>query len=124
MSGPDHFRPYDRLGSHLFGADGRIGISFAVWAPNAEAVSVIGDFNAWVPGAHPLRPRERSGIWEGFIAGLAEGTLCKYHILSRHDGYRVDKADPFGFYHEMYAFGQSFVLPLSHVKWSTAKDRS
>ncbi|MBX6341458.1 MAG: 1,4-alpha-glucan branching protein GlgB, partial [Thermomicrobiaceae bacterium] len=90
-----HLRLYQKLGSHLIEADGELGVYFAVWAPNAEYVAVIGDFNGWDPGVHPLRPRGSSGIWEGFIPGVTKGDRYKYHIASRLNGYRVDKADPY-----------------------------
>ncbi|MDQ4130533.1 MAG: 1,4-alpha-glucan branching protein GlgB, partial [Actinomycetota bacterium] len=95
-----HFRLYDKLGSHLTSVDGVEGAYFALWAPNAEQVVVIGDFNGWDPGAHPLGTRGESGIWEGFIAGAAKGHAYKYRITSRHQGYRVDKADPFAVHAE------------------------
>ncbi|MDR3554587.1 MAG: 1,4-alpha-glucan branching protein GlgB [Syntrophobacteraceae bacterium] len=91
-----HFRLYEKLGSHLATVDGKPGVFFAVWAPNAEKVSVIGDFNLWDNAAHPLSPRwDGSGIWEGFITELGEGAIYKYHIVSKENGYRVDKGDPF-----------------------------
>ncbi|UCH53611.1 MAG: 1,4-alpha-glucan branching protein GlgB, partial [Pseudomonadota bacterium] len=72
------------------------GTLFALWAPNAEEVSVIGDFNDWRAREHKLHPRpDGTGIWEGFVAGVGPGALYKYHLMSRHQGYRVDKADPF-----------------------------
>src|SRR4051812_16018704 len=74
-----HVRLYQKLGAHLRTIDGVQGTYFAVWAPAAEYVSVIGDFNYWDRGTHPLRPRESSGIWEGFIPGLGKGTIYKYH---------------------------------------------
>jgi len=95
-----HLRIWQKLGAHPLRVDGVDGTYFAVWAPNAERVSVIGDFNGWRRGVHPLRPRERSGIWEGFVPGVGRGDLYKYHIESRYGGYRVDKADPVGFFHE------------------------
>ncbi len=95
-----HYRLADKLGGHLYPRAGAAGAGFAVWAPNAEAVSVVGDFNLWRPDRHPLEPRGSSGIWEGWIPGLGEGTLYKYHIRSRHAGYQIEKADPFGMYHE------------------------
>ncbi len=91
-----HFRLYEKLGSHLAAFEGEAGVYFAVWAPNAQRVSVIGDFNGWEPNAHILGPRwDGSGIWEGFIAGLAQGDIYKYHIVSKENGYEVDKGDPF-----------------------------
>jgi 1,4-alpha-glucan branching enzyme len=92
-----HFRAYERLGAHLVRASGVDGCFFAVFAPNARSVSVMGDWNGWDRGANPLRPRGRSGLWEGFVAGVGSGALYKYHVLSRQRGYRVDKADPFAF---------------------------
>ena len=80
--------------------NGQSGTYFAVWAPDARKVSVIGDFNGWNRTSHPLQPRGQSGIWEGFVPGVGKGALYKYHIKSRYRGYKVDKADPFGFYHE------------------------
>ncbi|MEI6414652.1 MAG: 1,4-alpha-glucan branching protein GlgB [Pseudomonadota bacterium] len=92
-----HTRLHDKLGAHLTQVDGRAGVQFAVWAPNAVAVSVIGDFNDWHPGDHPLSARlDGTGLWEGFIPGIGAGECYKYHIISRHEDYRVDKADPFG----------------------------
>jgi 1,4-alpha-glucan branching enzyme len=93
-----HARLYDKLGSHLQPGG---GARFAVWAPNAHAVSVIGDWNGWNPGADPLHVRpDSSGIWEGAAKGAAHGQAYKYRIWSRQRGYVVDKADPFAFYAE------------------------
>lgn len=95
-----HFRLYQKLGAHPLNIAGQQGVYFAVWAPNAVRVSVTGDFNGWENRSHPLRPREQSGIWEGFIPGIGKGALYKYHIESGYDGYQVDKADPLAFYAE------------------------
>jgi 1,4-alpha-glucan branching enzyme len=92
-----HFRLYEKLGARPMTVDSRKGTYFAVWAPNAEQVAVMGDFNGWNTATHQLRPLGSSGIWHGFISGVAKGAIYKYHIVSRHDGYRVDKADPFAF---------------------------
>ncbi len=93
-----HSRLYEKLGCHLHAQ----GAHFAVWAPNARRVSVIGDFNGWNPDAHPLAPREdQSGIWEGEVPGVMPGQAYKYRIWSNHGGYVVDKADPFAFYAEL-----------------------
>jgi 1,4-alpha-glucan branching enzyme len=90
-----HFRLYDKLGSHVVEHEGQSGIYFAVWAPNARAVSVIGDFNHWQHGDHPMQVRwDESGIWELFIPGMATGTCYKYAIES-NNGYRVEKGDPY-----------------------------
>ncbi len=91
-----HFRLYQELGAHAGQQEGKEGTWFRVWAPNAEAVSVIGDFNSWSNTAHPMSPRlDSSGIWELFVGGAGQGTVYKYHIRSRHNGFVVDKGDPF-----------------------------
>jgi len=95
-----HFRLYQKLGAHPMTVGGQEGTHFAVWAPDARQLSVIGDFNGWDKTSHPLSPRGQSGIWEGFIPGVAKGAVYKYHIESRYRGYKVDKADPFAFYSE------------------------
>jgi 1,4-alpha-glucan branching enzyme len=91
-----HVRLWEKLGAHP--VEG--GAYFAVWAPNAERVSVVGDFNGWDPSRHPLRSRDRSGVWEGVVAGITRGARYKYRVASRYGGYRVDKADPLGLLHE------------------------
>ncbi len=90
-----HFRLYEKLGAQPVVAKGRKGYHFAVWAPDALKVSVTGEFNQWDKGAHPLQPRAQSGIWEGFIPEVMKGAIYKFHIVSRFNDYRVDKADPF-----------------------------
>ena len=91
----------DKLGAHPTRAGGVDGTHFAVWAPNAERVSVVGDFNSWRPGATPLDAREdQSGIWEGFVPGVGHGASYKFHIASSHAGYQVAKADPYARYSE------------------------
>src|SRR5262245_46045427 len=96
-----HYRAYEKLGAHPVtrGTDTtRSGTHFGVWAPNAARVSVVGDFNDWNPESHPLDARaDGSGIWAGFAPGVQPGALYKYHIVSKHRGYRVDKSDPFAF---------------------------
>ncbi|MEJ2082451.1 MAG: 1,4-alpha-glucan branching protein GlgB [Acidobacteriota bacterium] len=109
-----HYRLFDKLGSHRMSHDKEPGVYFAVWAPNAESVSVIGDFNDWKKGAHPLAAREQSGIWEGFISGLGEKSHYKYHIVSRLGGYSVDKADPYGVHHETPPKTASIVWDLEY----------
>jgi 1,4-alpha-glucan branching enzyme len=109
-----HHKLWQKLGSHIVERDGKLGTNFAVWAPNAEVVSVVGGFNDWDPRSHPLTPRGSSGIWEGFIAGVTKGTIYKYHIVSRHNGYRVDKADPLGIHHETPPRTASIVWDLDY----------
>ena len=105
-----HYRLYEKLGAHVRAG----GTHFAVWAPSADYAAVIGEFNGWEPGKHPLRPRGNSGIWEGFVPGVGEGAIYKYHIASRHNGYKVNKADPFGFHHEVPPKTGSIVRDLSY----------
>jgi 1,4-alpha-glucan branching enzyme len=109
-----HFRLYEKLGAHPLALEGVGGTYFAVWAPNAQQVSVIGDFNHWDKASHPLRPRGSSGIWEGFLAGIGQGTIYKYHIVSRYHGYQVDKADPLAFHHERPPRTASIVWDLDY----------
>src|SRR6202049_300208 len=112
-----HYRAYEKLGSHLTSVDGQSGANFSVWAPNARAVTVIGSFNGWNKDSHPLYPRGSSGLWEGFIPGITKGTFYKFHIVSRHHGHVVDKADPFGFLHEKPPRTASLVWDLEY-QWS------
>jgi 1,4-alpha-glucan branching enzyme len=95
-----HYRLYEKLGAHPATVSGKKGTYFAVWAPDARYVSVTGDFNGWNKMSHPLQPKASSGIWEGFVEGLPEGSIYKYHIESHYKSYNVDKADPFAFYAE------------------------
>ena len=91
-----HTRLYSKLGSHITVKDGKPGVHFAVWAPNAESVSVIGDFNGWNKGSHRLSPRwDESGIWETFVPDLGRGEVYKYFITSKFNNHRVEKADPY-----------------------------
>jgi 1,4-alpha-glucan branching enzyme len=109
-----HYKLYDKLGAHLCEVDGVKGTYFAVWAPNAERVSVMGTWNGWNRDASLLMPREQSGIWEGFIAGAAQGHTYKYRIRSRVNGYAVEKADPQGFHHETPSKTASVIWPLDY----------
>ncbi len=112
-----HFRLYDKLGAHPGRVDGAEGAHFAVWAPNADQVSVLGDFNGWSPGEIHLHQRQHSGIWEGFVPGVTGGSCYKYHVASRHGNYRVDKADPVAFAAEQPPNTGSRVWDL-HYEWS------
>ncbi|TDS17328.1 1,4-alpha-glucan branching protein GlgB [Sphingobacterium paludis] len=96
-----HFKLYEKLGSHSLVVDGQQGVYFAVWAPNAASVSVIGNFNGWNEDSHQLHVRwDSSGIWEGFIGGLDAGEVYKYHIISQ-SGEKLQKADPFALRNEL-----------------------
>jgi len=96
-----HFRLHRHLGCHPMVVDGVSGCYLAVWAPNADWVSVIGEFNEWDGSRHRLIPRASSGVWEGFIPGLEELTTYKYRLHSRLGGEEFDKTDPFGRYFEV-----------------------
>ena len=111
-------RSYQKMGAHLIEQDSVRGTHFAVWAPNAQAVSVIGDFNGWQPGSHPLQPRGVSGIWEGFFPGIGAGALYKYAISSQHLGYRVEKADPYAFAAETRPRNASKVWDIAGHPWN------
>jgi len=111
------YRAYNSLGAHLAKVRGEAGVAFAVWAPNARKVSVTGDFNGWNSQLNQLQPHGNSGIWEGFIPGVKKGAIYKFHVVSNHHGYSVDKADPFGFYHEQPSRTASVVWDLDY-EWS------
>jgi 1,4-alpha-glucan branching enzyme len=115
-----HLRLWEALGAHPALVGGRAGTRFAVWAPSATRVSVIGDWNDWRVDAAPLAPHGDSGIWEGFIPGVASGARYKYHIASRHDGYRIAKADPVGFRTETPRGTASRVWTLEYA-WEDAE---
>jgi 1,4-alpha-glucan branching enzyme len=109
-----HNKLWAKLGNHSVPG----GVMFAVWAPNAESVSVIGDFNDWDRNAHPMQRRGgASGIWEGFVAGVERGATYKYHIVSQFNGYRVDKADPMAVHQEMPPATASKVWDLEY-QWN------
>jgi 1,4-alpha-glucan branching enzyme len=115
------FRAYERLGAHPVPAPGGgASTHFAVWAPNAAAVSVIGDFNDWRRGAQPLAARaDSSGIWEGTVAGVGPGALYKYHVVGRDAGFAADKCDPYAFRTELPPRTASVVWDLAYA-WSDA----
>ncbi len=116
-----NIRIYRKMGSHILEVDGQWGVYFAVWAPNAQSVSVIGNFNHWNRDAHPLMSRwDSSGIWEGFIPGLGKGELYKYHIHAR-DGRHLEKGDPFALFWEIPPNTASIVWDLSDYHWNDAE---
>src|SRR5262249_15371985 len=110
-----HFRLYEKLGAHPYTVGGVSGTAFAVWAPSADRVTVIGDFNGWNKDRHPLRPRENSGIWEGFVPGIGKGDSYKFHVVARGNPHRADKADPFGFFSEVPPKTASRVWDLEYA---------
>jgi 1,4-alpha-glucan branching enzyme len=109
-----HFRLYEKLGAHPQTVGDVEGTAFAVWAPDAERVSVVGDFNGWDRSANQLHPRAQSGIWTGFIPGVGPETIYKYQIYSRFNGYQVQKADPFAFHAETPPRTGSIVWDISY----------
>jgi 1,4-alpha-glucan branching enzyme len=123
----NHFRLYQKLGAHPLTVDGTAGTYFAVWAPDARKVFVIGDFNGWSKQTHPLRVRGESGIWEGFLPGIGPGALYKYRIHSRYRDYQVDKADALGFAFEGPPRTASLVWDLDYAwgdqEWMAKRHR-
>ena len=112
-----HTHAFEKLGSHLREVDGTAGTNFAVWAPSAEKVSVIGDFNGWDQRTHRLQPVRTSGIWEGFIPGVTSGSHYKYFIQSKFAGYSAAKADPYAVHQETPPHTASVVWDASY-SWS------
>jgi 1,4-alpha-glucan branching enzyme len=109
-----HLRLWEKLGAHPTVERRRDGTRFAVWAPNAESVAVMGDWNGWSKDANPLSQLGASGIWHGFVPKVGRGAVYKYHLRSRHAGYRVDKADPFALHAEVPPRTGSVVWTLDH----------
>ncbi|GIK72008.1 MAG: 1,4-alpha-glucan branching enzyme GlgB [Chloroflexota bacterium] len=109
---------YERFGAHMTTVEGVAGVHFAVWAPNALRVSVIGSFNAWDNRVNAMQRRGDSGIWETFIPNLPKGTHYKYSIKSRMLGYEIDKADPYGFYFEMRPTTDARVWDIDSYIWN------
>lgn len=116
-----HFKLYEKLGAHCIEVNGVQGVYFAVWAPSARNVSVVGDFNYWVAGQHQLQVRwDSSGIWEGFIPNVEKGMRYKYKIQSNNGGIITEKADPFALYCEKPPQTASIIWNLDY-KWKDAK---
>lgn len=113
-----HERAYEKLGAHLTEINGETGVHFAVWAPNARQVYVIGDFNDWHGESHPMNP-SNSGIWTLFVPGVGEYAVYKYRIVTQ-TGDSFDKSDPYGFAMEQRPKTGSVVTNLDHYQWSDA----
>jgi 1,4-alpha-glucan branching enzyme len=113
-----HWKSYEKLGAQLHVADGVAGVNFAVWAPNAEGVSVVGDFNGWNGTVHRMNKRIPSGIWELFVPGLGPGTLYKYRVHAH--GTLSDRSDPYGFGAEVPPRTASQVVDLGSYQWQDA----
>ncbi len=113
-----HTKLYDKFGSHFMQKDGKNGVYFALWAPNAKSVSVVADFNEYKAGVNPLKIREDgSGIWEGFIENVKEGVTYKYHIASKFDNIVNIKTDPYGFYCEKPSKSASVTYNIEGFEW-------
>jgi len=113
----DERRIYEKLGAQLRVIDGVPGTSFAVWAPNAQRVSLVGDFNGWDGRYHPMRLLGASGVWELFVPGVGEGIHYKYEIKGVH-GEVVLKADPYGFFFEAAPKNASIVWNNQKFTWT------
>jgi len=120
LSEGKHFDSFQKLGAHLRTVEGIAGVHFAVWAPNASRVSVVGDFNRWDGRVHPMRNRGSSGIWELFLPGLSEGAVYKYEIISASGALLALKADPYGFAAELRPKSGSVVASLEDYEWGDA----
>ncbi|MCL5023117.1 MAG: 1,4-alpha-glucan branching protein GlgB [Nitrospirae bacterium] len=118
MGEGSHYNQYEKLGAHLMEFDGLKGVHFAVWAPNAKSVSVIGDFNGWSPKTHTMQSLGASGIWELFVPGIGEGSLYKFEMRSRIGKYIAQKADPFAFYFEVRPKSASIVYNIDGYGWN------
>ena len=113
-----HEDQYEKLGAHELTLNGVEGVVFAVWAPNAIRVSVVGDFNQWDGRRHMMRVRGSTGVWEIFIPGLRQGTVYKFEVKSRYRGYLALKADPYAFFSEVRSKSASVVWNLDKYRWS------
>jgi 1,4-alpha-glucan branching enzyme len=112
------FRSYETLGAHLAEVDGRRGVRFAVWAPNASSVSVMGDWNGWNPDSNPMSVHSDSGVWSCFVVGIEAGAHYKYSLRSNYANRVFDKADPYAFAAELVPQTASRVWDLSGFAWS------
>jgi 1,4-alpha-glucan branching enzyme len=113
-----HYHIYEKMGAHPRTVEGVTGVNFAVWAPNAQAISVIGDFNDWQRGVTPMYLRHIDlGVWECFVPGLEAGAVYKYAIISRFHNYMVDKTDPYGFAAELRPQNASIVADIQQHQW-------
>lgn len=112
-----HYRIYEHLGAHLSQRESNPGVNFAVWAPNARKVSVIGDFNRWSGESHQMQQIDESGCWELFVPGIGVNNHYKYRIKSA-GGKNVDKSDPYGFFAEVPPSSASIVVDLDEYEWS------
>ena len=115
-----HYEIYNKLGAHLMEIDGVKGTYFAVWAPNAVNVSVVGEFNNWIGFDHNMEMENDSGIWELFIPGVGEGEMYKY-VISTKNGDTLYKSDPYGFWSEKRPGNASKVANIEDYTWKDKK---
>lgn len=113
-----HRRLFEKLGAHLTTIEGVAGVAFAVWAPNAKRVSVVGEFNDWDGRRHPMRLHPGCGVWEIFVPGVAEGASYKYELIGASGEILPLKADPYAFSCERSPATASRVAPIGHYGWS------
>ena len=116
-----HYLNYEKLGAHIQEVAGIRGVQFAVWAPNAKRVSVVGDFNSWDGRVHPMRNRGASGVWELFLPELDQGALYKFEIISRAGDLLEAKADPYGFAAELRPKSASVVCNIDGYRWNDSE---
>ena len=116
-----HYKTYEKLGAHVTEIAGVRGVSFAVWAPNAKRVSIVGNFNQWDGREHPLRVRGSTGVWEIFMPGMPEGEIYKFEVKSRNKNYLALKTDPHGFYAEQRPKTASIVYNIDRYVWNDQK---
>jgi 1,4-alpha-glucan branching enzyme len=115
-----HWKIYEKLGAHLRTIDGEAGVYFAVWAPNAQRVSIVGDFNGWDGRINPMRKLLGSGVWELFLPGIKEGAHYKFEIRTQV-GALLLKSDPFAFFNQHGISTSSLIYNLERYKWSDAQ---
>jgi len=113
----NHFKLYEKMGAQIVEVEGVPGVAFSVWAPTAERVSLVGNFNGWDGRRHPMRPRGASGVWELFMPGFGVGEIYKYEVKARYRGYTVSKADPYGFASEVRPNTASVVSDIRRFDW-------
>ncbi|WP_395333984.1 1,4-alpha-glucan branching protein GlgB [Novosphingobium sp. BL-8H] len=119
-----HFRLFDKLGAHIITHEGASGVHFAVWAPNARLVSVVGDFNDWDPRRHVMRDRKDIGVWEIFIPDIADYRAYKYHIIGADGAEQPLKADPFAFMSEIRPATASMTAHPAKLDWGDEAHRA
>ncbi len=113
-----HYHLYEKMGAHLRSVNGVTGVNFAVWAPNAREVSVIGNFNGWNRSANLMHLRHNDlGVWECFVPNVGAGALYKYAVYSRFNNYTADKIDPYGFAAELRPNTANIVADIHQYSW-------